>query len=179
LFQKRKKADALPPYFGEDPNQCPFEQLTMTLFNFIKLFKKAHEENVKQADLEKKKAMKQIDLRRANDTEIMLTKVNIPLADMMAAVLGMDEYVLDVDQIENLIRFCPTKEEMELLKNYTGDKATLGKCEQYFLEVMKVPGVESKLRAFSFKIQFGTQIAELNKGLNAVNSACEEVRYFQ
>jgi len=23
------------------------------------------------------------------------------------------------------------------------------------------------------------QIAELNKGLNAVNSACEEVRYFQ
>jgi formin 2 len=172
----RKKADALPPYFGEDPNQCPFEQLTMTLFNFIKLFKKAHEENVKQADLEKKKAMKQIDLRRANDTEIMLTKVNIPLADMMAAVLGMDEYVLDVDQIENLIRFCPTKEEMELLKNYTGDKATLGKCEQYFLEVMKVPGVESKLRAFSFKIQFGTQIAELNKGLNAVNSACEEVR---
>jgi formin 2 len=148
----------------------------MTLFNFIKLFKKAHEENVKQADLEKKKAMKQIDLRRANDTEIMLTKVNIPLADMMAAVLGMDEYVLDVDQIENLIRFCPTKEEMELLKNYTGDKATLGKCEQYFLEVMKVPGVESKLRAFSFKIQFGTQIAELNKGLNAVNSACEEVR---
>ncbi|KAL9809655.1 Formin-like protein 20 [Arabidopsis thaliana] len=172
----RKKADALPPYFGEDPNQCPFEQLTMTLFNFIKLFKKAHEENVKQADLEKKKAMKQIDLRRANDTEIMLTKVNIPLADMMAAVLGMDESVLDVDQIENLIRFCPTKEEMELLKNYTGDKATLGKCEQYFLEVMKVPGVESKLRAFSFKIQFGTQIAELNKGLNAVNSACEEVR---
>jgi len=32
----------------------------MTLFNFIKLFKKAHEENVKQADLEKKKAMKQV-----------------------------------------------------------------------------------------------------------------------
>jgi hypothetical protein len=33
-----------------------------------------------------------------------------------AAVLAMDESVLDVDQVENLIKFCPTKEEMELLK---------------------------------------------------------------
>ncbi|XP_002873323.2 formin-like protein 20 isoform X1 [Arabidopsis lyrata subsp. lyrata] len=120
-----------------------------------------------------------IDLRRANNTEIMLTKVKMPLPDMMAAVLAMDESVLDVDQIENLIKFCPTKEEMELLKNYTGDKATLGKCEQYFLEVMKVPRVEAKLRVFSFKIQFGTQITEFKKSLNAVNSACEEVRNSQ
>ena len=33
-----------------------------------------------------------------------------------AAVLAMDASVLDVDQVENLIKFCPTKEEMELLK---------------------------------------------------------------
>ncbi|KAJ0235300.1 Formin-like protein [Hirschfeldia incana] len=117
-----------------------------------------------------------IDLRRANNTEIMLTKVKMPLPDMMAAVLAMDDTVLDSDQIDNLIKFCPTKEEMELLKNYTGDKATLGKCEQYFLELMKVPRVESKMRVFSFKIQFRTQIIEFKKSLNAVNSACEEVR---
>lgn len=117
-----------------------------------------------------------IDLRRANNTEIMLTKVKMPLSDMMAAVLAMDESVLDVDQVENLIKFCPTKEEMELLKNYTGDKETLGKCEQYFLELMKVPRVESKLRVFSFKIQFGSQVSEFKKSLNTVNSACEEVR---
>lgn len=28
----------------------------------------------------------------------------------------MDESVLDVDQVENLIKFFPTKEEIELLK---------------------------------------------------------------
>jgi formin 2 len=60
----------------------------------------------------------------------------MPLPDMMAAVMAMDESVLDVDQIENLIQLCPTKEEMELLKNYTGDKATLGKSEQCLLELM-------------------------------------------
>ncbi|XP_072072201.1 formin-like protein 21b [Arachis hypogaea] len=65
-----------------------------------------------------------------HNIEIMLTKVKMPLPDMMAAVLAMDESVLDVDQVENLIKFCPTKEEMELLKGYTGDKENLGKCEQ-------------------------------------------------
>ncbi|XP_042948267.1 formin-like protein 20 isoform X2 [Carya illinoinensis] len=117
-----------------------------------------------------------IDLRRANNTEIMLTKVKMPLSDMMAAVLAMDESVLDADQVDNLIKFCPTKEEMELLKGYTGDKEKLGKCEQYFLELMKVPRVESKLRVFSFKIQFSSQISEFKKSLSTVNSACEEVR---
>ncbi|KAH1254649.1 Formin-like protein 20 [Glycine max] len=103
-----------------------------------------------------------IDLRRANNTEIMLTKVKMPLPDMMAAVLAMDDSVLDVDQLENLSKFCPTKEEIELLK--------------YFLELMKVPRVESKFRVFSFKIQFRTQITEFKKSLNTVNAACEEVR---
>ncbi|KAK2981369.1 hypothetical protein RJ640_003329 [Escallonia rubra] len=117
-----------------------------------------------------------VDLRRANNTEIMLTKVKMPLPDMMAAALAMDESILDADQVENLIKFCPTKEEMELLKGYSGDKETLGKCEQFFLELMKVPRVESKLRVFLFKIQFNSQASDFKKSLNTVNAACEEVR---
>ncbi|ONK76173.1 uncharacterized protein A4U43_C03F24700 [Asparagus officinalis] len=117
-----------------------------------------------------------IDLRRANNTEIMLTKVKIPLPDLMSAALALDDSILDVDQVENLIKFCPTKEEMELLKGYTGDKEKLGKCEQFFLELMKVPRVESKLRVFAFKIQFRSQISDLRKSLNTVDSACVEIR---
>ncbi|KAG4953767.1 hypothetical protein JHK87_039361 [Glycine soja] len=71
-----------------------------------------------------------IELRRAYNCEIMLTKVKIPLPDLMCAVLALDDSVLDVDQVENLIKFSPTKEEMETLKNYNGDKDNLGKCEQ-------------------------------------------------
>ncbi|XP_038978464.1 formin-like protein 18 [Phoenix dactylifera] len=117
-----------------------------------------------------------IDLRRANNCEIMLTKVKMPLADLMSSVLALDDSALDVDQVDNLIKFCPTKEEIELLKGYSGDKESLGKCEQYFLELMKVPRVESKLRVFSFKIQFHSQVADLSGHLNVVNSASEEIR---
>lgn len=117
-----------------------------------------------------------IDLRRANNTEIMLTKVKMPLSDMMSAALAMDDSILDVDQVENLIKFCPTKEEMELLKDYNGDKEKLGKCEQFFLVLMKVPRMESKLRVFFYKIQFGSQVSDLRESLSTIDSACAQIR---
>ncbi|KAF9662756.1 hypothetical protein SADUNF_Sadunf18G0087300 [Salix dunnii] len=99
-----------------------------------------------------------VDHRRAYNCEIMLSKVKVPLHELMSLVLSLENSSLDVDQVDNLIKFCPTKEEMELLKGYTGEKEKLGKCEQFFLELMKVPRVESKLRVFSFKMQFHSQI---------------------
>ncbi|KAK8980346.1 hypothetical protein V6N11_061557 [Hibiscus sabdariffa] len=106
----------------------------------------------------------------------MLTKVKIPLPDLTSSILTLDDTALDSDQLENLIKFCPTKEEADLLKGYNGDKDKLGKCEQFFLELIKVPRVESKLRVFSFKIQFFSQVSDLRNCLNIVNSAAEEVR---
>lgn len=35
---------------------------------------------------------------------------------LQSSVLALDESALDVDQVDNLIKVCPTKEEMELLK---------------------------------------------------------------
>ncbi|XP_039007751.1 formin-like protein 18 isoform X1 [Hibiscus syriacus] len=99
-----------------------------------------------------------IELRRAYNCEIMLTKVKIPLPELTSSILTLDDTALDSDQLENLIKFCPTKEEAELLKGYNGDKDKLGKCEQFFLELIKVPRVESKLRVFLFKIQFFSQV---------------------
>ncbi|CAK7338215.1 unnamed protein product [Dovyalis caffra] len=118
-----------------------------------------------------------VDHRRAYNCEIMLSKVKVPLHELMSLVLTLEDSALDVDQVDNLIKFCPTKEEMELLKGYTGEKEKLGKCEQFFLELMKVPRVESKLRVFSFKMQFHSQVSDLRKCLNVVNSAAEEASY--
>ncbi|KAK1418414.1 hypothetical protein QVD17_27558 [Tagetes erecta] len=117
-----------------------------------------------------------IDHRRAYNCEIMLSKVKIPLDELMDYVLALDDSALDADQVDNLIKFCPTKEEMELLKGYKGEKDKLGKCEQFFMELMKVPRTESKLRVFSFKLQFGSQVSDLRKSLNSVNSVVEQVR---
>ncbi|XP_006343660.1 formin-like protein 18 isoform X1 [Solanum tuberosum] len=117
-----------------------------------------------------------VDHRRAYNCEIMLSKVKIPLHEMLNSVLALEDSALDVDQVENLIKFCPTKEEMETLKGYKGEKEKLGRCEQFMLELMQVPRTESKLRVFSFKIQFESQVSELRKSLNIVNSAADQIK---
>ncbi|KAL8136934.1 hypothetical protein V2J09_002935 [Rumex salicifolius] len=99
-----------------------------------------------------------IDTRRACNCEIMLSKVKAPTNELMSLVLTLDESAMDADQVDNLIKFCPTKEEMDLLKGYNGERDKLGKCEQFFLTLMQVLRVEAKLRVYSFKLQFRTQI---------------------
>ncbi|XP_010463058.1 PREDICTED: formin-like protein 14 [Camelina sativa] len=128
------------------------------------------------SSISKPEKVQLVDLRRANNCEIMLTKIKIPLPDMLSAVLALDSSALDIDQVENLIKFCPTKEEMEMLRNYTGDKEMLGKCEQFFMELMKVPRIEAKLRVFGFKITFASQVDELKSCLNIINAATKEVK---
>ncbi|KAI3864766.1 hypothetical protein MKX03_034978 [Papaver bracteatum] len=118
-----------------------------------------------------------IDPNRARNVEIMLKKIKMPLSDMVAAALAMDNSVLDGDQIEILIKCCPTKEEITQLENYNGDKKVLGKCEQVFLELMKVPRLKTKSSVVSFKIKFNDQVSGLRKKLGIVNSTYEEVRY--
>ncbi|MQM00455.1 hypothetical protein Taro_033190 [Colocasia esculenta] len=60
-----RNADALALYFGEDPARCPFEQVVATLLNFVRMFRKAHEENCKQAELERKKAQKEQEMEKS------------------------------------------------------------------------------------------------------------------
>ncbi|KAH7545508.1 hypothetical protein FEM48_Zijuj01G0101300 [Ziziphus jujuba var. spinosa] len=146
------------------------------------------------ANINKPEKVQLVDLRRAYNCEIMLSKIKVPLPEVISAVLALDSSALDIDQVENLIKFCPTKEEMETLKvislslslshththtclyNYTGSKEMLGKCEQFFLELMKVPRVESKLRVFAFKITFSSQVNDLRNNLNTINAAAREVK---
>ncbi|XP_062095780.1 formin-like protein 14 [Humulus lupulus] len=127
-------------------------------------------------NINKPEKVQLVDLRRAYNCEIMLSKIKIPLPEMINAVLALDSSTLDIDQVENLIKFCPAKEEMEILKNYAGEKEKLGRCEQFFMELMKVPRVESKLRVFAFKITFSSQVNDLRNHLNTINNATREVK---
>ncbi|KAG6770815.1 hypothetical protein POTOM_026513 [Populus tomentosa] len=110
-----------------------------------------------------------IELRRAYNCEIMLSKVKIPLPDLMSSVLALDDTALDVDQVDNLIKFCPTKEEMELLKGYNGDKENLGKCEQ-IRSSAKLKRIMQTILSLGNALNFGTARGKLQ--LHWLASCC-------
>ncbi|KAI3690395.1 hypothetical protein L2E82_48419 [Cichorium intybus] len=94
----------------------------------------------------------------------------------MNAILAFDSSAVNVDQADDLIKFCPTKEEMDILKSYTGDKEMLGQCEQFFLECAKIPRIKTKLRVFSFTITFSSRLNNLRDTLNRIKDATKEIR---
>ncbi|KAK9076053.1 hypothetical protein SSX86_004386 [Deinandra increscens subsp. villosa] len=162
----------------EDQSSAPEIDISEleSLFSAASVSDKSKGGALRGAKISKPEKVQLVDLRRAYNCEIMLTKIKIPLPDMLNAILALDASALDIDQIENLIKFCPTKEEMETLKNYTGNKEMLGKCELFFMELMKVPRVESKLRVFAFTITFTSQVSDLRRKLSAINDATKEVK---
>ncbi|KAL7587823.1 hypothetical protein Lser_V15G37977 [Lactuca serriola] len=124
----------------------------------------------------KPKKVQLISHTRAYNCEIMLSKVKTPLPELMEHVLNLDELPMDVDQVDRLIKFCPTKKEMELLKGYKGEMEKLGKCELFFIELMRVPRAEAKLTVFSYKLQYSTLVTELRDKLNVLYLSVEQIR---
>ncbi|KAG7599456.1 Formin FH2 domain [Arabidopsis suecica] len=112
----------------------------------------------------------------ASNCTTMLSKIKIPLPDMLNAVLDLDSSALIIDQIKNLIKICRSKEEMDLLRNSAGgDKEMLGKFEEIFGELMKVPRIEPKLRVFAFKVDYSSRVRDLRIWLNTIIAATKEI----
>ncbi|KAI3690384.1 hypothetical protein L2E82_48408 [Cichorium intybus] len=113
---------------------------------------------------------------RASNCEIVLHNIQLPPPDLMKTILGLDSHALSVDQVYNLIEFCPTNEEMEMLKSYKGDKKNLGRCEQFFLECAKIPRIEPKLRVFAFTATFSCRANSFSDTLNTIKESTKEIK---
>ncbi|CAI9261120.1 unnamed protein product [Lactuca saligna] len=129
-----------------------------------------HSENLKPENIDL------VHPERASNCEIMLGKMKIPLPDIINAILALDPSALNLDQVDNLIKFCPTEKEMEMIKSYTGDKKMLGQCEQFFLQCANIPRIETKLRVFAFKISFMSRVNNFRDTLNTINEATREIK---
>ncbi|XP_076925924.1 formin-like protein 17 [Bidens hawaiensis] len=100
--------------------------------------------------------------QRASITDIMLTKVKMPPPGMVEAILAIDDTLLDAEQVETILKFCPTKEEMEQLK--------------FNSQVCDVPANSYMFWSFIFYLNpTSYQLAEFKNNLNTVKAACDEV----
>ncbi|CAH1418912.1 unnamed protein product [Lactuca virosa] len=102
-----RNADALALYFGEDPARCPFEQVIERLVKFVRVFrkKKAHEENFKQAEMEKKKAQKESEWRFSNGAREPLPLIihHLPVAVTFGFIGKENTMVIDPTHYEETV----------------------------------------------------------------------------
>lgn len=65
---------------------------------------------------------------------------------------------------------------MDTLRKYTGDINELGKAEQFFLSLMRVPDLRERLKSLVFKREFDTKVHDILADIEIVDSAMNELR---
>eukprot|EP01132_Coremiostelium_polycephalum_P006035 gene6035-7519_t len=124
----------------------------------------------------KKQVITLIDMKKANNCAIMLQHFKLGNAELKRVQQSMDEKVLDIESTQYLLQFVPTKEDIEVLKEYNGDVSLLGAAEQYMLTIMDIPKLEVRLKSHLFKLKFEDIVEDILPDIKAVKHASHEIK---
>lgn len=117
-----------------------------------------------------------LDMQRANNVGIMLSRIKMPFAEIREALLAMDDAKLGGQALRSIAQFAPTQEEVEMIREYQGDRALLGSAERFFLEISQVPNLATRLQTCIFKESFSALLGDIEPELATLETACKEVR---
>lgn len=101
-----------------------------------KLFGVAKKKEAEIEPVSKPKVVHLLESRRSQNISIVLSShTKISLETLVEAVHNLDESIITPNHSFGLSSSCPTAEEMEQLKGYTGDVGLLDRPERYILLV--------------------------------------------
>ncbi|XP_053375158.1 disheveled-associated activator of morphogenesis 1-like [Mercenaria mercenaria] len=118
---------------------------------------------------QKNKELSVIDGRRAQNCTILLSKLKISNEEIKTAVLNMDEHEdIPKDMLEQLLKYVPTSEEMQLLTELGGETENLARADRYLFEMGKITHFEQRVRALYFKKKYQDRMSDVKPRIEAV-----------
>ena len=122
-------------------------------------------------------AIQLLDMKRATNAGIALARLGLPHGGPLTnAILTMDDTKLCLNKASSLLSILPTTEEMEVLRGYDGDAALLGSTERYFLELIAIPRLSSRLHAWVIEQRYTTQCHDLLERQQRLKQGLDEMR---
>eukprot|EP01090_Pellita_catalonica_P023525 TRINITY_DN975_c0_g1_i2.p1 TRINITY_DN975_c0_g1~~TRINITY_DN975_c0_g1_i2.p1 ORF type:complete len:1042 (-),score=237.95 TRINITY_DN975_c0_g1_i2:57-3182(-) len=118
-----------------------------------------------------------VSLQRANNVGILLAKFGgISFEDIKRGILKCDEKLLTIEACRSLVRLAPTKDEIDILKEFKGDRSKLGLTEKFFYTLMDIPRLSQRLESFVYKKEFETRKSEIETEIKDISIAMHELR---
>lgn len=132
---------------SEDEEEATTPTITSLQLDTVeleRLFKKGINQSLQQKNQHRVATRKQnmvtlLEFNRANNIAIMLAKIKLPYPDIRDAIWNIDDNSLSPENLAAIRQYIPTKEEIEIVKEYTGDIDMLGSAERYFRSVNQEP----------------------------------------
>ncbi|CAG5098861.1 Oidioi.mRNA.OKI2018_I69.XSR.g16043.t1.cds [Oikopleura dioica] len=121
--------------------------------------------------------LKLIDGRRSQNCSILLSRLKLGEREVRQAVLTNDSAEkLPAELAEQLLKFVPTKEEIETLNQYADDAHKMATVDRFFFEMGKILRYENKLCAIVFRKKFTERRSNAISNADAVKEACTELK---
>ncbi|TPX32726.1 hypothetical protein SmJEL517_g04199 [Synchytrium microbalum] len=127
-----------------------------------------------------KKVVTLLDSKRSNNISIMLGRVKMPFKEIRESLIHMEGEKISENLIKMFLASVPTAEESDMIRDYVGHDESklieLGKAEQFFWEMLKVPRYEERLKALVFKFRFGERTSEVKPQINCILQASKQIK---
>ncbi|KAG9336637.1 hypothetical protein JZ751_002984 [Albula glossodonta] len=124
----------------------------------------------------KVKELSVIDGRRAQNCNILLSRLKLSNDEIKRAILTMDEQEdLPKDMLEQLLKFVPEKSDVDLLEEHKQELSRMAKADRFLYEMSRISHYQQRLQSLYFKKKFAERIAEIKPKVEALAKASKEV----
>ncbi|KAJ6658027.1 hypothetical protein lerEdw1_001686, partial [Lerista edwardsae] len=124
----------------------------------------------------KVKELSVIDGRRAQNCNILLSRLKLSNDEIKRAILTMDEQEdLPKDMLEQLLKFVPEKADVDLLEEHKHELDRMAKADRFLFEMSRINHYQQRLQSLYFKKKFAERVAEVKPKVDAISAASTEV----
>uniref|UniRef100_A0A673NDT2 Disheveled-associated activator of morphogenesis 1-like n=1 Tax=Sinocyclocheilus rhinocerous TaxID=307959 RepID=A0A673NDT2_9TELE len=124
----------------------------------------------------KVKELSVIDGRRAQNCNILLSRLKVSNEEIKRAILTMDEQEdLPKDMLEQMLKFVPEKCDVDLLEEHKHELDRMAKADRFLYEMSRINHYQQRLQSLYFKKKFAERIAEIKPKVEALSKASKEV----
>ncbi|XP_040267235.1 disheveled-associated activator of morphogenesis 1 isoform X1 [Bufo bufo] len=124
----------------------------------------------------KVKELSVIDGRRAQNCNILLSRLKLSNEEIKRAILSMDEQEdLPKDMLEQLLKFVPEKSDIDLLEDHKHELDRMARPDRFLFEMSRINHYQERLQSLYFKKKFAERVAEVKPKVEAIRSASKEV----
>jgi hypothetical protein len=117
-----------------------------------------------------------LDITRANNVAIMLSRVKLTLPGICNAILELDDTMLSIDDLKAISKQLPTRDEVERINGSLDEVDKLAKADQYFAQIMKIPRLQERLECMVYRRKLDLELEEIRPDLNTLRNASKELR---
>lgn len=127
-------------------------------------------------DDSKQKQIVLIDPKRSRLGNIALARVKIPHDDIRQHLNNLNDEPFSTDQLKNMLIYLPTKEECEILSNFTGETSSLGTVERFMLNMIGFSSAQARIECMIFKQCHKNRVFEIKSNATIIEKACDDIK---